>query len=321
LSRKARPSVLLTGANGFVGRKLAPRLAAFAGEGAKLTALGRKDAPEGWTFAEADIVDLDAVTRIVREAQPDFVVHLAAQSSVGAAEKEETWRVNAFGSLALAAACARESPDAIVLCVSSAEVYGASFRNGPVDEDAPMMPMNAYARSKAAAEAIFADVLAPTVRLIVARAFNHTGAGQDVRFVLPSFARQIAEIETGLREPVVRVGNLDAERDFLHIDDVCRAYIALLHAAPRLPMRNVFNVASGISRPIRAYLECMRAHARAPFAIEVDPARLRPSDVPIARGNSERLRHLTGWSPTYSLEFLVQELLMAGRTEISRKPL
>ncbi len=321
MSLATRPSVLLTGANGFVGRKLAPRLADFAGEGAKLTALGRNDAPEGWTCADADIADFDAVARIVREARPNYIVHLAAQSSVGSAENGETWRVNAFGSLTLAIACARESPEATVLFTSSAEAYGASFGNGVVDEDTPTAPMNVYARSKAAAEAILADVLPPTSRLVVARAFNHTGAGQDVRFVLPSFARQIAEIEAGLREAVVRVGNLDAARDFLHIDDVCNAYIALLEAAPRLPMRSVFNVASGVSRPIRAYLECMRAHARSPFAIEVDPARLRASDIPVATGKSDRLRELTGWTPSRSLDYLIEDLLGAVRDDLRRSGL
>ena len=313
-----RPSVLLTGANGFVGRRLARRLAVFAGEGATLTALGRSDAPEGWTYADADIADLDAVARIVRDARPDYVIHLAAQSSVGSAENGETWRVNACGTLSLALACAREAPKSTVLFASSAEVYGASFRHGPVDEDAPTAPMSAYARSKVAAEAILADVLPKTSRLIVARAFNHTGAGQDARFVLPSFAQQIVEIEDGLREPVVRVGNLDAARDFLHIDDVCSAYIALLEAAPRLPMHSVFNIASGVSRPIRAYLDCMRERARAPFAIEVDPARLRPSDIPIATGKSDRLRELTGWSPTRSLDYLIEDLLGAVRQELGR---
>jgi len=187
--------ILLTGGNGFVGGYLAPALfAAFpAAEGLLLRRPGTAGCPAGWALAEAEIFDREAVAAIVARFEPDLVVHLAAQASIGEAtvSAEATWRVNFDGSFALASACARAAPSVTLFFVSSSEVYGRSFLSGSVSEDAPLQPMNAYARSKAAAEQVFADVLPAEARLIVVRSFNHTGPGQDERFVLPSFAAQI----------------------------------------------------------------------------------------------------------------------------------
>ena len=182
--------ILLTGGGGFVGGYLAPMLA-HAAPAARKVVLSRDPASiKGWDLALCDIVDASTVAALVQDLRPDLVVHLAAQSSVGASHHagEDTWRVNLCGSLALAAACARFAPEAVVLFSSSAEGYGKSFLAGAVDEHAPLEPQNSYARSKAAAEHMLDDVLAPTNALIVARAFNHTGPGQDERFVLPSFS-------------------------------------------------------------------------------------------------------------------------------------
>lgn len=316
MSGFAPRSILLTGASGFVGRRLAKRLAAFAAPGARLTALGRREPPVGWVDLRADITDELAVSRAVAAAKPEVVVHLAAQSSVGAAREaaEATWRTNFGGSFALAVACGRHAPEAVVLYVSSAEVYGMSFCDGPVDEDAPMRPQNPYARSKAAAEQAICDVLSPSNHLIVARPFNHTGAGQDERFVLPSFAAQIARIEAGLQEPVMRVGNLDAERDFLHVEDVCDAYIALLDKARGGPAREVYNVSSATTRPVSAILDEMRSLSSARFSIEIDPARLRASDIPRASGHNERLRAATHWAAKISARAILDELLQSARS-------
>lgn len=306
--------ILLTGGNGFVGSHLAPLLAGI-GERRMLVRPGSA-APEGWHAEEAEITDEAAVARIVRDVGPDLVVHLAAQASVGAGMAEATWRVNFGGSLALAAACARHAPEATFLFVSSGETYGASFKEGPATEGTPLRPQNAYARSKAAAEAMLGDALAPTNRLIVARAFNHTGRGQDERFVLPSFAGQIARIEAGRQAPEMRVGNLEAARDFLDVRDVCEAYLALLATSSDLPMRSVFNVCSGVPRRIADLLEALRAMSRTAFDIRLDEARLRPSDVPVAIGVNDRLCEATGWAPMRPIEQTLRDLLDHARTTI-----
>lgn len=308
--------VLLTGAGGFVGRRLAPHLAKWAGAGARLVALVRgSTAPEGFEARVVNLADEAAFDAVMGEVRPTIVIHLAAQSSVGAAAgaSASTWRTNAFGSLALAASCASHAPEATVLYASSAEVYGTSFNIGPVGEDAELRPQNTYARSKAAAELVFNDVLDQRNRLVIVRPFNHSGAGQDERFVLPSFAAQVADIEAGRRPPVMNVGNLDAERDFLHVEEVCSAYIALLNEVDRLPKRSVFNVCSGRTQSIRSLLELMRERSRVPFAISIDPARMRTSDIPRAVGLGGRLATATGFEPKADIIKLVEELLDHAR--------
>ena len=308
-------AILLTGASGFVGRRIIPRLAAVAPPGSRLVALCRGAAPEGWTAAGADIADSNAIAALIARECPRVIIHLAAQSSVGAAAGavEATWNVNALGAFALATACAHHAPEAVLMFASSGEVYGDSFLTGPVGEDAPPRPKNAYARSKLAAEGMFADILASTNRLLIVRAFNHTGAGQDARFVLPSFAQQIAAIEAGSQPPVMRVGNLDRARDFLDVEDVCDAYLALLAHADRLPARAIFNVASGRTQQIGDLLLRMRDMSGTKFEIDIDPARLRSSEIPTAAGRNDRLTAATGWAPKRSIDALLHELLEDAR--------
>ncbi len=230
-----------------------------------------------------------------------------------------TWAVNLGGTLNLALAVARHVPEAIVLFASSSEVYGRSFGPVPIDEDATPEPVNSYARSKLMSEQVLTQVLPAAVRLVLARPFNHTGPGQREDFVMPSFAGQIARIEAGRQPPVLHVGNLDARRDFLDVRDVVAAYVALLGAAPRLPARFTCNIATGLAQPLREMLETLRRLARVPFTVEIDPARLRPSDIPCAAGNPDRLRHATGWTAAIPLEATLSAVLDDARRRVSSK--
>lgn len=306
--------ILLTGANGFVGRYLTGGLEQRMPE-ATLVGLGGGAPSGGGDCESVDLRDGEAVARTVDGVAPDLVIHLAAQSSVarGLDAADLTWSVNLSGSLSLALAIARHAPKATLLFASTAEVYGASFLGSPVSETTPTQPMNAYARSKRLAERMFADVLPPTCRLIVARPFNHTGPGQRDDFVLPSFARQIARIEAGLQPPRLAVGNLDVRRDFLDVRDVVEAYGALIEAAADLPRRLMVNIASGHPQALRAILETMRGMARVPFEVTVDPARLRPVDLPVAYAEPALLRRLTGWRPRYDFATTLGDLLDAAR--------
>lgn len=307
-------SVLVTGADGFVGGWLTPVLQSALPADAKLTALGRKPAAGVAAFVQADLLDREAVERAVVQASPDLIVHLAAQASVAqsATGAADTWSVNTIGTLNLARACASAEFTGTFLFVSSAEVYGRSFNDGLVTEGTSPVPQSAYARSKAAAEALLGDVLPFEAQLLVARPANHSGPRQDTRFVLPSFASQIAAIEQGA-EPVLRVGNLDAERDFLDVRDVADAYVSLLRAAPTLARRETFNIASGTPVSIGSLLQALLELTPASIGIEQDPARMRPSEIATTRINAERLRSVTGWHPSRSLDDMLRDLLGNAR--------
>jgi GDP-4-dehydro-6-deoxy-D-mannose reductase len=312
--------ILLTGASGFVGRHLAPALQRCYPD-ASLAAIvrNRSGCPRSWKPIIADIVDRDAVAKGVAGWYPDLVVHLAAQASVGQARDlaGSTWRINGVGALNLAEAVAAHAPKALVFNVSSAEVYGSSFLEGAAPRSTPPSPKTIYARSKAFAEAVFSDVLSPETKLITVRPFNHSGAGQDERFVLPNFAAQIARIEAGLDKPRLIVGNLNVERDFLHVLDVVDAYLAIIHESPDLPQRALFDVASGIPRKIADLLDLMRKAARCSFEVIVDASRLRPSEISRAVGDASLLSEMLNWSPRHSIDDLISDLLHYWRGQIT----
>ena len=305
--------ILLTGATGFVGSCLAPALAA-AFPAATLTMVAAN------TLAGAtgvDLLDPEAVGAMVRAARPDLVVHLAGQASVAGSitSVNETWAVNCTGSLLLASAIAEYAPEATLLFTSSSEVYGASFLAGIVDESSPLVPMNPYAKSKALAETIFRQRLPDTTKVIVARPFNHTGPGQRDDFVLPSFAGQVARIEAGVQAPSIAVGDLDVRRDFLDVRDIVAAYVALVAAAPGLPSRFTVNIASGSTYLLRDLLDTLRGLSRVPFDVTIDPARLRPNDLPVATGSSALMRLAVGWRPVHPIEETLDRLLEAARSK------
>jgi GDP-4-dehydro-6-deoxy-D-mannose reductase len=316
-------TVLLTGGTGFVGRHLSGALTTRFPQ-AKLVLLcrpGEKPQQRDVHYLTAELTDEASVKVAVDEVRPDLVLHLAAQASVGQAigTAEETWRVNFCGTMWLAAAMARVCPRATFVFVSSAEVYGANFSKKPVSEDTPPLPLNPYARAKAAAEAMLADVLPQSAQLIVARSFNHTGAGQDERFALPAFAAQIARIEKGEKQPLLSVGNLSAERDFLDVEDVVDAYLRLVETAG-LPQRATFNVASGQAHAMSDLLRRLRRLAGVDFEISVDPDRMRASDVPCSLGDASRLRKATGWAPRRSVDDMLSHLLEYWRERVASAP-
>ena len=305
--------ILVTGAAGFVGGYLCEALLRrpTPPEIVRLTSsVDRKDG-----HIAVDLLDRAAVDEVVATHKPEIVVHLAAQSSTsrGALDSGDTWAVNVSGSLNLAAAVGRHCPHSTVLFASSSEVYGASFLRGPVSESSIALPLTAYARSKYAAEGVLDAMLPASCRVIVARPFNHSGPGQQVTFVLPSFAAQIAEIEAGGGPPELRVGNIDVVRDFMDVRDVVAAYISLIEHAEALPSRFLCNIASGTVRSLRDLIETLQGLSRTAFGIVVDPARTRPVDIPVARSDSGLLRLATDWQPKIPVEQLLETLLEDAR--------
>jgi GDP-4-dehydro-6-deoxy-D-mannose reductase len=313
--------ILLTGGTGFVGSWLCPDLVRAYPDSERLL-LARPDdkvARSGFAAVPADLLDREAIEAIVTSFKPDLVLHLAAQSSAAASETtaEATWRTNAEATIHLASALARHSPACTVFFVSTGEVYGLRFKDGPADETTPPHPLNSYARSKLAAEMALHDILPKTASLIVARSFNHTGPNQDQRFAVPAFASQLARIEAGRSAPKLVVGNLDSERDFLDVRDVSQAYLALLRSAPTLGARSLFNVASGKAYRISDVLDRLRAMAGVPVEVAIDPERLRMSDVPRAIGSSNKLQSATDWRPRIDIDETLRSVLDYQRAVVA----
>lgn len=289
--------ILVTGAEGFVGGYLLRELAARF--------------PVASVYTERfDVTDAKAVAAAFRAFQPEACVHLAAIASVPEARRDpaRTFAVNLGGTLNIARAILDTTSACRLVYVGSSESYGASFRAGvALDETAPLAPLNVYAASKAAADLTLGAMAAESgLRVVRFRPFNHTGRGQSEAFVIPAFAAQIARIEAGAQEPVIRVGNVEPERDFLHVADVVRAYALALEKFDELPNGAVFNLASGQPQRIGDILEKMIARASVPIRVEVDPARLRPVEIMRAVGDATRAREVLGWAAGANFQFIVQ---------------
>lgn len=285
--------ILITGAGGFAGGYLVAEL--------------RRRFPAAVLHTDPfDVTDPDAVAAAVAAAAPDACVHLAAISSVPAARRDagRAFAVNLGGTLHLAHALLDHVPECRLIHIGSADCYGASFRTGkPLDEAAPLAPLNVYAASKAAADLALGALAAEAgLRAVRFRPFNHTGPGQSADFAIPAFAAQIARIRDGSQEAVIQVGNLDPERDFLDVRDVVRAYALALERFDTLPSGAVFNLASGVPRRIGNILEAMIAASGMAIRVAQDPARLRPVEIPSASGDASAARAALGWQPEIAFE-------------------
>jgi GDP-4-dehydro-6-deoxy-D-mannose reductase len=301
--------ILVTGGSGFVGAHLLPALAqAF---------------PEAVLHSPGfDVTDAMAVSAIIDELRPNACVHLAAISAVRQARQdpERAWRVNLHGTLNLADAILAHAPECTFLFVSSAEAYGRSFRTGQMlDESALLAPMNTYAATKAAADLAVGAMASQGLRAIRVRPFNHTGPGQSTEFVVSGFAEQIARIGAGMQPPIMHVGALDPQRDFLDVRDVCAAYVACLREINAFSADSIFNIASGTARRISDVLHALLALAGVEARIETDSGRLRPSEVPIACGDATRARSVLGWEPQIAWEQTLRDTLAYWQERVARE--
>lgn len=303
--------VLITGAAGFAGSHLVEQLAGSC----DLIAWARSEPPAEiahlarWT--RIDLLDRDRVRQEVHAMRPAAVYHCAGASHVGASWQNTAQPLanNALATHYLLDALRRAGTEARVLVAGSATVYAPS--TAPLREDDPLAPNSPYAASKLAQEQLALREAADNgLSLIVARPFNHTGPRQRPDFAAPGMARQIALIERGALEPLIKVGNLDAERDLTDVRDTVRGYMLLMErGVPGM----VYNVASGIGRSIRAVLDALVRRSSVPVAVSVDSDRLRPLDTPVIIGDATRLRTATGWEPRIPFDRMIDDLLAYWR--------
>lgn len=289
--------VFITGISGFVGKRLAAHLVA-SGHRVSGTFLGEDPVSPKLEASEVDLRDRSLLASVIAKQSPDVVIHLGGLSHVGASWQRmaDYFQVNVMGTENLLFAARGRR----VVIASSSEVYGqVPAEEQPIREDRIVAPRTPYALTKAAAECV-----ALAQGAIVVRSFNAVGPGQAESFALPAFTRQLASIEAGLQEPVLKVGNLDARRDFVHIDDVAEAYCLIAESGEE---GRVYNLASGIAHSIGEALSRLVAQSRLQVQVETDPERVRPVDMPLLCGDASALRQL-GWSPTRDLDQALQDL-------------
>jgi GDP-4-dehydro-6-deoxy-D-mannose reductase len=295
--------ILITGISGFVGPRLARHLLARGDEVAGTYLMDARPHLQGVDLHEADLLDAPGLARVIAAVDPEAVVNLAGLSHVGESWKRmgEYFRVNVLGTENLLHAAAGRR----VVVASSAEVYGAvPPERQPIREEEPVDPRTPYAMTKAASER-----LAYAHGAVVMRAFNLVGPGQAPNFALPTFAAQLAAIARGEQEPVLKVGNLSARRDFLHVDDGAAALRLLVEKGEP---GGTYNLASGTAFSIAEALERLQAVSGVDARIETDPERMRPADLPLLLGDNRRLQAL-GWKPERSLDEALADLWAAVR--------
>ncbi len=316
--------VLVTGAAGFVGSHLVALLRA---EQPTPQVVGWRrpnpdggkprqpapDTPAQLSLRAVDVLDAAAVRRAVEELEPDQVYHCAGAAAVAGSwsDRVSTLRTNVIGTEHLLAAIERAAPSARVLIPGSALVYRPG--RGALAEDAEIGPVSPYGLSKLAQEMLAARYAAVGFGVIRTRSFTHIGPGQNPSYAASSFARQIARIEAGRAEPVLRVGDLDARRDLLDVRDTVRAYRGLMEQGTS---GAVYNVCSGAAHPMREVLERLVSLTGVPIEVRVDPARLRPSDYPVLCGDRSRITADVGWAPRIPLSETLRDLLDHWRAAV-----
>ena len=301
---------LVTGGSGFVGRRL---VAALRERGDEVVSAAPSQGND--EHLPLELTDPENVRAVVEMVRPEVVFHLAAQSFVPASIEDPltTYRVNVDGTAYLLEALRDIKPR--LLFASSAEIYGRRPQEDmPLRETLPPRPANPYAASKAAGEALVIGWHhSYGIDAVVSRAFNHIGAGQDQRFAVAAFAQRLARIAGG-QERVLNVGNVESERDFLDVNDVVAAYIAL---ADRGAAGEVYNVCSGQAVKMREVLRRLVNIAGVPVEIREDPDLMRASgEVLRSVGDPSKLKRTTGWSPRISLADSLREVYEEARAAV-----
>lgn len=323
MSRSQDIRLLITGANGFVGHHLGAVLRQNLGDDLVIAATSRLKgfSPALGVIDTLDVTDADAVEQTIARFQPSHIIHLAGIAALRAvvANTALAWQVHLFGTLNVANAVLGQAPHCTLLFIGSGQVYGASARSGRLlDEVTLLAPTNGYQVTKAAADLALGALAAQGLRCIRLRPFNHTGPGQTEDFAIPSFAMQIARIEAGRQPPVLSVGNLEAERDFLDVRDVTAAYALAVAKSGELASGTILNIASGIPIRIRDILDQLLALSDTTITVEQDPERMRASDTPRFVGDASKARHCLGWAPRYGLKQTLLSVLDDCRSRIER---
>lgn len=308
--------ILVTGVSGFAGSYLAHQLVLDKTNRIYGTYFSDKsldslsDIAAKLTLFKLDLMEKQSVQEVVDKTKPDWVYHLAAIASPAQSfnEPELVITNNIIAQLNLLEAIRKAGINPRIIVISSAEVYGiVDPKNLPINEDSPLRPTNPYALSKLTQDFMGLQyAIAYKMNIIRVRPFNHIGPGQTDQFAVAAFAKKIAEIEKGKRDPVLPVGNLESKRDFTDVKDMIRAYILLMEKGKP---GDVYNIGSGKSNRMSEILNTMLSLSSVKIKVETDPNLLRPSDNPELVCDSSKIESLTGWKPEISLNTTLKDIL------------
>lgn len=315
--------ILITGVTGFVGSHLAEFL--LKQPGVEVAGLARwqtkidhiEHVKEKIRLYACDLQDATLVRKVIAEVKPERIFHLAAQSFVprSLSAPSETLMTNVVGQLNLLESVRELRLPARIHIAGSSEEYGmVKPQELPIKESNPLRPLSPYAVSKVAQDLMgYQYAQSYGLHIVRTRAFNHTGPRRGEVFATSNFAKQIALIEAELQPSVVHVGNLEARRDFTDVRDIVQGYwLALAQGQPG----EVYNLCSGRDYAVGEILDILRGLCRVPVEVQVDMQRLRPSDVPVLRGDGRRFQQATGWQPKIPLPQTLRDLLDYWRDRV-----
>ncbi|MFH1455787.1 MAG: GDP-mannose 4,6-dehydratase [archaeon] len=317
-------NVLITGITGFVGSHLSEYLLA---KGYKVSGLIRWRSPmdniehikDKLDLHFGDLTDAHAMQSLIDKTQPDYIFHLAAQSYVPMSwtAPTDTMVTNVVGTLQLFEAVRKSSCNPVIQVSCSSEEYGMVYpEETPIKETNPLRPLSTYAVSKVACDKLcYQYSKSYNLKTIATRSFNHTGPRRGHVFVCSNFAKQIAMIEKGKQDPVILVGSLEAKRDFTDVRDVVRAYLLIVE---RGTPGEVYNICSGPASTfsMQQVLDKLLAMSTVQVEVKIDPARVRPSDVPLLSGDCSKMKELTGWEPRYTFDQTLRDILEYWRKRV-----
>lgn len=306
--------ILITGGTGFVGAHLI-RFLRTQDNDIFVLASGKPTSQEsGVEYHEADIRDANAVYSLLREINPAQIYHLAGITAVDVSWRNPrlTYEVNVFGALNLFEAAMNLPLPPRILNVSTSQVYASAA--GALTEESPLRPGNPYAASKAMTELLVAQYRdRESGGILTVRPFNHSGCGQLPNFVLPSIAKQFAEIEMGLRPPKLSLGNLNVKRDFTDVRDVVRAYALVLETGRT---SEVYNVCSGTPVLLADIINMFQTVSGINVTVDIDPNKVRPAEFATVLGDPSKLEAETGWQREIALQETLKDMLNCWRSAV-----
>jgi GDP-4-dehydro-6-deoxy-D-mannose reductase len=303
----------ITGINGFVGKHLVNFLLSKEFEVFGIDISDNFEGDNRVKYYKANILDLDKLKQIIDEIKPKHIFHLAGFSSVKKSfeQPELCKKINISGTKNLLDSILEANINPKILIISSADVYGIP-KSVPIPETAELNPISPYGESRKEQEELCREYM-EKLQIIISRSFPHIGPGQQPIFVASDFAKQIAEIEQGKKESIIKVGNLEAKRDFTDARDVVKAYFLVLEKGQP---REIYNVCSGNTYLIKDILNILLSLAKVKITVEQDPTKMRPSDIPILQGDNSKFVNQTGWHPEIPIEKTLKDILDYWREKV-----